>query len=166
MIKIKKPKGKNKRSLVGECRGNEINRTSLYLLGLSQGKTKRKAALDAGFSASSANNPAHSIESTEKFKNAQGVFSRALIKHGITIDSICKALAEMLKKRTAATGFGKEYIGTQIDSASAKMAIDIVAKILGWYAPEKEKKAVVADLRDIKALTERELDEELRKMMI
>jgi len=149
---------------IGKHRAGEINRTTIYLIGLLQGKNKKTAALDAGFSPSTANNPAHIIESTDQFKNAKEAFSTEMIAQGITIESITGALAEMLERRSSTFCWGKEQKGTQIDPTSAKMAIDSISKILGLNAPEK-KLVVVADLRDVQELTNAELDEELRNMI-
>lgn len=148
---------------LGKTRKGEINKTSLYLIGLLQGKNKKTAALDAGYSMACANTPAAAIESTDQFKQAREAFMSEMVTQGITIGSITEALVEMLEKRESSLASGRAVVGTQIDAGSAKMAIDAISKLLGLNAPEK-KLVVVADLRDVKELSEQELDEELRKL--
>ena len=146
---------------VGKCRKGEIDRTSLYLIGLLHGKTKKKAALDAGFSFASAENTAHAIESTEHFKVLKESMSAELVKKGITIESMAGVLSEMMKRRSTTFYNGREIEGKHIDSFSAKMALDTISKLLGLNAPEK-KIIAVADLRDVKDLTDEEAQERLR----
>lgn len=148
----------------GCARGHTLNRSIKYFTGLVEGKIKSQAALDAGFTESSARNPAHNIERFSEFQNAKAEFSKEMQKQGITIDSMTSALKEMLDRRSSVFVAGKEKIGKQIDATSANMAINSISRILGLYSPEK-KAVIVADLREVEGMDERELDEELKKMI-
>lgn len=143
----------------------ELNRASLYLIGLLQGKTKYQSALDAGYEKGSAVTPKSSIEGSQQFQNAKEAFALEMTRQGITIETITGALKEMMERRNSTFFYGKERKGEQIDATSAGMAIDRITRILGLNAPEK-KTIVVADLRDVTELSEQELDDKLRTMII
>ncbi len=151
---------------VGKGRKNgETTKAQKYLEKRVEGKTKKDAALEAGYSKSTAENAKEKIESTQEFQDARGNLLESMDKAGITNDVIAQRLYLMLMQREQRMYNGKMIVEKEVDVSAANAALDKILRILGSFAPKKVEGRVVHDLSNIKALPERELDNVLSQMI-
>ncbi len=135
------------------------------MAGIAAGKTKKTAAIEAGYSVSTALKAKEKIESTQEFECHKGVIWGEMQKQGITMELIVQRLKQLLEKQESYFYQGKDIIGTQPDPRAVGKALDMIFKILGVYAPVKIETKKKQDLSNVRAMSERELDEVLSEML-
>ena len=134
-----------------------------YTKGLSQGKTKKQAALDAGYSKSTAENAKQKIEGTKQFENFRGELQTAFVDEGISPKSIVCVLKTLIHKKQSIFRQGREIVGEQPDAQASLKAIHLCFKILGVYdAPRPQKTFNRVDFDKIEAYP----PEEIRKILM
>jgi phage terminase small subunit len=123
-----------------------------FVKGLAQGKTKKKAAEDAGYSPKSAQSQAS--ENLRK-PNVREVFLRAMDKAGITDEKLATVMSEGLEAKRAisavvgndATGKTMDFIDVPDHNARHRF-FDSAAKIKGLEAPKEINAKVTGNLED------------------
>ncbi len=117
------------------------NRIQQYIQGISDGKSKKRAALDAGYSKSVAENTKNVIENTKFYQSEIERLKGYLGGEAHYLDLISKRLWEILMKNESTfhrneNGEMQEFIGSQPDNAVIK-AIDVIAKLTGLYTSDQ-----------------------------
>jgi hypothetical protein len=105
------------------------------LLGQREGKSKRQAALDAGFSESMANHATDKIET----KNVRETFS-ALVRETVPAEQIAKAIAEGISAKETKFFAHEGVVQDQRDVVAwseRRQYVQLAAEYGGYHAPDK-----------------------------
>ncbi len=130
-----------------------------YIAGLQTGKNKKEAALEAGYSESTARNPKHIIEGGIAYKTAQEKFKDYLGEDKIW-GLIAERLLDCLKKNETQfykdkEGNPREFIGSKPDSRAVNRAVMHIAKLTGFY--NEEQREVLVSKNDLSHLSTEQL---------
>lgn len=147
---ISSSKAPSKKVLKG--RKSEASRVETYFTERKAGKNKKQAALEAGYSSSTARNPKHIIESGIAYQSAQEKFMANMGGEGTMLELMAERLLACLKKNETRfykdnEGAFKEFIGSKPDSRAVNGAVNHIAKLTGLYdATQKEALVSSEDL--------------------
>ncbi len=139
-------KGKNTKNAISKNIGKPLkytpNRTKKYIQGISEGKSKKQAALEAGYAKSVAENAKSLIESTKLYQTEIERLKSCLGGSDYYLDVIAKRLLDLLMKNETMLyrdneGEMREFTGSQPDPTAVGRAVDLIAKITGLYAPSQ-----------------------------
>lgn len=106
--------------------------------GVIAGKTKRQAAIDAGYTNSTPEAISSSASQTLKKLNVQDYYAELMAKHEITVERALKPISKALDaKKTVVTGDGDNASYNEVDDLDMQLkGSDRALKLLGVSAPE------------------------------
>ena len=106
--------------------------------GVIAGKTKRQAAIDAGYTNSTPEAISSSASQTLKKINVQDYYAELMAKHEITVERALKPISKALDaKKTVVTGDGDNASYNEVDYLDMQLkGSDRALKLLGVSAPE------------------------------
>lgn len=106
--------------------------------GVIAGKTKRQAAIDAGYTNSTPEAISSSASQTLKKLNVQDYYDELMAKHEITVERALKPISKALDaKKTVVTGDGDNASYNEVDDLDMQLkGSDRALKLLGVSAPE------------------------------
>lgn len=118
------------------------NRTQKYIQGISEGNSKKQAALDAGYAKSVAANAKSLIEGTKLYQTEIERLKGCLGGSDYYLDVIAKRLIELLMKNETVLyrdneDVMREFTGSQPAPSAVGRAVDLIAKLTGFYAPSQ-----------------------------
>ena len=134
------------------------NRTQKYIQGISEGRSKKQSALDAGYAKSVAENAKSLIEDTKLYQTEIERLKGCLGGSDYYLDVIAKRLLELLMKNETVLyrdneDVMREFTGSQPDPFDVGRAVDLIAKLTGLYAPSQiallDRDADVSNLSNI-----------------
>lgn len=118
----------------GELRLNR--KQCLYVEGVVAGKSRRRAALDAGYSLSSANNPGHNIE-RGRVREAFAELIRATVPPELIVQRIREGLDAVEIKVFQHEG-GVLYSKPLVNWSERRQYVELAARFGGYYVDKRE----------------------------
>jgi len=137
-----------------------------YALGRSQGKTKKQAALEAGYSKSTAENAKQKIENTQKFIDFNSELRNTFFAE-VSPELIVRGMKELLEKRDSKFIRGREVIGTQPDTKAVSSALNFFFRLLeiDTPSPRKKEQPKPVDWDNVQAMSRAELRKTLNDLL-
>ena len=177
---VPKPQNKKKtpaKKVVRGCTFRESTKDKekieKYVEGLAHGKSKKQAALSAGYASTTSRNAGQKIESTQAFKNAIG---RLKVEIGNRVDLMSLLATNLIAGLQSTKGcFVKDddgevsYFKTEeLDNKMFLEHLKELSKLFGWYKPQQVE---ISKSNDFSHLSAEELhkiieecDEELAQL--